>query len=56
MALSDFYSILEAIVGSPANDAQSFILYIFACGLGMSIILFVYGLFLLVGNMSQRRS
>lgn len=55
MALGDFYGILEAIVGTPANDAQIFVLYTLSSVLGMFIIFFVFELFRTVSNMSKSR-
>ena len=55
MALGNFYEIMEGIVGSPVNDVQSFALYFLSSVLGMFIIFFVFELFRMVGNISQKR-
>ena len=55
MALGNFYEIMEAIVGSPINDYQAFILYTVSAILGLSIILFVFYLFYLVAGLFRVR-
>ena len=55
MTLSDFYSIMVEIVGAPINDYERFIIYTLSCILGMFIILFVFQLFMIIGNLAKIR-
>lgn len=55
MALANFYEIMEAIIGTPINDYQIFLVFTMSAILGMFIILFVFQLFLIVANLMRIR-
>jgi hypothetical protein len=55
MTLTNFYDIMVAIIGTPTNDYESFILYTISAILGMFIILFVFQLFMLITNIFKPR-
>ena len=55
MALANFYEIMEAIIGTPTNDYQIFLVFTMSAILGMFIILFVFQLFLMVANLMRIR-
>ena len=55
MTLSDFYSIMVEIIGAPINDYERFLVYTMSAMLGMFIILFVFQLFMIIGNLAKIR-
>lgn len=50
MSLTNFYDIMEAIIGVATNDYESFVLYTISAIFGTFIILFVFQLFILIIN------
>ena len=55
MSLTNFYDIMEAIVGIATNDYERMLLYTISAVLGMFIILFVFQLFMLITNIFKPR-
>lgn len=55
MALGNFYDIMIAIIGTPANDIQATILYFISAVLASSLIFMVFYLFGLAGKLLTPR-
>lgn len=55
MSLTNFYDIMEAIIGIATNDYERMLLYTISSILGMFIILFVFQLFMLITNIFKPR-
>lgn len=55
MALGNFYEIMEGIIGAAQTDYERAIIYTISAFFGIFIILFVFQLFIMIGNLANVR-